>query len=266
MDSYSHQKCYAKKTAKCSTKISGEHIISDNILKQFEHNKTVKFTGLPWIEKHTFNLLSRKSLISNILCEHHNRLLSPCDNEVGKLIQCIKEFDADFNSQEPKSETRQFKGEYIEKWMLKTACGFIASNQIAENNQRKPVALKDIYVDILFNNAEFPKNWGLYFKVPDNNQVHKFDCVSFLPMTGDGEVKCAEFLFNNFKFYLILGQPDDPNFWGFRHLFQIRLTDGRATKTIELHWDNLNDNLMIELTRHKTTNEYPENWEDWMKQ
>lgn len=266
MEHHSHQKCYEKTTAKCSTKISGEHIISDNILQVFEHNKTVKLTGLPWIEKHTFNLLSRKSLVANILCEFHNNELSPFDNEVGKLIRCIKEFDADFNNKSPKNEKRQFKGEFIEKWMLKTICGLIASNQISENNQRKPSKLKDIYIDILFNNEKFPDDWGLYFKIPDNNEIQKFDCVSFLPMTGEGEIKCAEFLFNNFKFYLVLGKPDDPKLWGIRHLFQIRLTNGQATKTIELHWDNLENNLMIELTRQKSTADFPESWEDWMKQ
>ncbi len=197
MENYSHNKCFANVTAKCSTKISGEHIISGNILRVFEHDKTVKLTGLPWIEKHTFNLLSRKSLVANILCEYHNRKLSPFDSEVGKLIRCIKEFDADFNNPSPKSEERRFKGEYLEKWMLKTICGFIASNQISENNLKKPVKLKDIYVDILFNNEKFPEEWGLYFKIPENNEIHKFDFISFLPMTGDGEVKCAEFLFNN---------------------------------------------------------------------
>ena len=265
MEHHSHQKCYANGTAKCSKKISGEHIISDNILKIFEHNKTVKLTGLPWIEKQTFNLLSRKSLVANILCEYHNRELSPFDNEVGKLVRCIKEFDADFGNESPKNEKRQFKGELIENWMLKTICGFIASNQISQNNQRQLVKLKDIYIDILFNNKSFPKDWGLYFKIPVNNKIHKFDCISFLPMTGEGEIKCAEFLFNNFQFYLLLGEPDDPKLWGIRHLFQICLTDGLATKTIEFHWDDLEDNLMIQLTRQKTTFNFPDDWEDWMK-
>ena len=265
MRNHSHQKCYAKSTKNCSTKISGEHIISDNILRVFEHNKTVKLTGLPWIEKHTFNLLSRKSLVANILCGQHNGELSPFDNEVGKLIRCIKDFDNDFNNPTPTTEKQKFKGEYIEKWMLKTICGFIASNQISENNIKNSVKLKEIYIDILFNNKKFPKDWGLYFKIPDNNEVHKFDCISFLPMTGEGEIKCAEFLFNNFKFYLVLGKPDNPDLWGFRHIFQIRLTDGKATKIIELEWDNLNDNLIVELTRQKISPEFPNDWEEWMK-
>lgn len=265
LETFSHKKCYANKTAKCSTKISGEHIISDSILREFEHNNTVKITGLPWIEKQTFNLLSRKSLVANILCENHNSELSPFDNEVVKLIRCIKEFDSDFNNPNPTNAKRQFKGEYIEKWMLKTICGLIASNQISQDNQRNQVKLKDIYIDILFNNKKFPEGWGLFFKIPDNNEIHKFDCVSFMPMIGEGEIKCAEFLFHNFRFYLILGKPTDPTLWGFKHIFQIRLTDGKATKTIELHWDNLEDNLMVELTRSKSTSNFPSNFEEWMK-
>ena len=119
MTNYSHQKCYAHGTNNCSQKISGEHIISNNILEQFEHNKTVKLSGHPWIESQSFNLLSRNSLVSNILCTDHNSALSPYDSEAGKLFKCIKDFDENFNNENPKQEKLILNGEFIEKWMLK---------------------------------------------------------------------------------------------------------------------------------------------------
>lgn len=265
MDNYSHKKCYAKNTGHCSTKISSEHLISDNILKVYEYNKTIKSAGLPWMQENTFSLLSRNNLVSNILCTNHNAALSKFDTEAGDLLRCISEFDLAFNDPEPTNEIKQFNGGYIEKWMLKTMCSLIASNQIILNSQRKSIILKDIYVDILFNNASWPDQWGLYFKVPDNNQIHKFDFISIIPITIKDEIDSVEFLLNNFTFYLILGSPPHPNYWGIHHINKIQLTDGIVTKTIEFLWENVQSNLAVQFTRAKTSDEFPPNFEEWMK-
>ena len=200
MTNYSHSKCYANALNNCSTKISGEHIMSDNILELFEQDKSVKVTGLPFIEKETFNLLSRKSLVANILCTNHNEQVSKYDSEAGKLFRSIIQYDNDFNDINPKTELIKINGDYIEKWMVKIICGVIASKQIASNGVRINAILKNIYIDTLFNNIRLPKEWGLYFKIPDNHIIHKYNCASVLPMTADNEVKAAEFLINNFKF------------------------------------------------------------------
>lgn len=265
MNSYSHPKCYAKKTGQCSAKISSEHLISDNILKVFEYNKTVKSAGLPWMQEQSFDLFSRSSLVSNILCTNHNGALSKFDTEAGNLFRCFLEFDSNFNSVEPVNELRKFNGDYIEKWMLKTICGLVASNQIAQNGQRKAVVFKDIYVDILFGNSPWPNHWGLYFKVPDNNQIHKFDCISIMPITAKDQIGAVEFLLNNFAFNLVLGEPSDPAFWGTHRINKIELTDGRVTKVIEFLWEGQQSNLTVSFTRAKTSDEFPSNFEDWMK-
>lgn len=265
MTNFSHPKCYANKTNNCSTKISGEHIISNNILELFEHNKTVKLTGLPWIENKTFNLLSRNSLVSNILCSDHNNALSAFDNEAGKLFRCIKEYDNDFNNSNPKEEYLKLNGHFIEKWMLKIVCGLIASKQVASNGVKINPIMKDVYIDLLFDNTTWGEHWGLYFKIPDGNQIHKYDCMSFMPITGNNEIKAAEFLINNFKFYLLLGNPDIPESWGIHRLNKIHLTNKKVVKTIELEWNDKKFNKWIELTRAATTTESPTEWDEWMK-
>lgn len=265
MTNYSHPKCYAKSTGACSHKISKEHLISDNILRDFEENKTVKIAGLPWIEHQTFNLLSRKSLVSHVLCENHNHQLSPYDAEAGEFLRCLNEFDSDFNAPQPSNEVKQFNGEFLEKWMLKVLCGLIASNQISEGGERKPVPLKEIYVGILFNGNLFPDTWGLYFKVPAANEVHKFNSVSFQPKTGGGEVKCVEVLLHNFTFYLLLGIPQNPNEWGVRHVHLIRLVQNTITKIAQINWPDSNSDRVVEFTRVRTSNEAPQDWENWMK-
>ncbi len=266
MSGFSNPRCYAQKNNKCSNKISREHIISNNILEFFEKNKTVKIAGLPWMKQQTFNLLSRNSLASNILCTAHNSSLSGFDTEAGKLFKCISKFDADFNNPNPKNEHRQINGDYIERWMLKIICGLIASNQISTQGSKITVPLPDLFVDILFEKAKFPENWGLYFKVPEEGIIHKFGSVGITTFTGNRELKAAEFLINNFKFYLLLGNPDNPTSWGIHRIGKIILKEGSISKVVEFTWeDKENDGSFIELTRSKTSDETPKDWEDWMK-
>lgn len=265
MPGYSHPKCYARKTNKCSEKISGEHIISDNILELFEHDKTVKITGLPWIEHQTFNLLSRKALVSNILCSHHNSLLSKYDTEAGQLMRCIGEYDAGFNNPNPANEHRTFNGDYIERWMLKIVCGLVASKQVSSGGSKVEVSLSDQLVDILFEGAKFPDKWGLYFKVPDAGVIHHFGSVGFMPLTGNGEVKAGDFLLNNLQFYLLLGNPDHPGAWGTRRVEKIIFKQGDISKIIEFTWEDKQNSAPIELNRIATTREHPKEWAGWMK-
>ncbi len=265
MTNYSHSRCYANKTKNCSTKISGEHIISDNVLELFELNKTVKIAGLPWMEQQTFNLLSRKSLVANILCKNHNEALSAYDAEAGQLIRYIKMFDSDYNCNHPTNEHIKLNGYHIEKWMLKIVCGMIASKQIAYYGTKTTTVLKDVYIDLLFNNAIWNDGWGLYFKIPDNSVIHKYDCLSVMPLIGNNEVKGAEFLINNFKFYLLLGKPENSFLWGIHRINKIYFRHTNVLKTIEFNWNDKKYNKSVELNRIASTNIPPEEWNDWMK-
>ncbi|MGC4034438.1 MAG: hypothetical protein QM764_00660 [Chitinophagaceae bacterium] len=234
-------------------------------MELFEKDKKVQMAGLPWMEHNTFNLFSRKSLVSNILCTNHNEALSDCDIEAGKLFRCIKEFDDDFNSPNPREEHSKFNGHNLEKWMLKVVCGLIASNQVASEGKQNRLILKDEFIDILFNDGIWPNYWGLYFAIPNNKQIHKYDCMSFMPRTAYNEIKAGEFLINNFQFNLILGRPDMPDHWGVYRINKIFLTDGVIRKTIEFEWDNKRFDKWIEFKRIRTSSEPPGDWENWMK-
>ena len=262
---HSNDKCYAKGTRNCSAKISGEHFISNNILKDLELNKKVKIVGLPWQEKDTFNLLSRSSLVSNILCTTHNEFLSPFDAEMGRLFRIIIQFDEDFNAANPKDDLSVFCGEDLEKWMLKTACAFIASNQICLDGVKKDCVLKDEYVDILYNDKPFPDNWGMYFKIPEDKHIQKYHSLSFRSLTANNELKAVEFLINNFMFYLVLGQPDNPGLFGIYRPRGIQLTKGNIKKTIEICWQAKEYNQGIFMEHIGTTKEAPKEWDEYLK-
>jgi len=262
---YAHRKCYASLTNKCSETISSEHYISHNILKQLEYKKAVQITGLPWINYETWRRVPIKNLAANILCENHNQALSKLDAQMGRFFRTILNFDEDFNRDAPKEELAVFSGEDIEKWMLKTVCGMVASCQLAMQGEKNDVPLKREWVDILYHNHSWPEHWGMYFKVPKGRTINIFKSISVQPLTGAGELKAVEFSINEFKFNLILGKPDKPWDCGrYRPRTMIFYQKG-VKKYIEICWQNNAYQSQVDLKRIGTTASEPPDWEPWMK-
>lgn len=259
------KKCYANILNNCDGGISKEHYISHNILKTFEENKSVKIMGLPWIAQNTFSLISPDSLTAKILCVNHNSALSTLDNEMGRFMKTIKNFDSDFISQNPQNDFTIFSGEDIERWMLKTICDFIASKNIAKNGKKEELIIKNEYLDIIFNNKDLPKFWGLYFSATLNQKTQKFDSFSLLPFIYEDEIKAVEFLFHNFKFYLILGTPNYTNPFGVYRPQYITFSDGIVKKTIQFSWNDKKYSSFVDLKRIGTTSKLPQNWDDHLK-
>jgi len=266
VEDYAHPKCYAYLTKKCSTKITREHFISHNILKELVYDRGVKITGLHWIDYKTWKLLPTESLASKILCENHNKALSDLDAQMGRSFRTILDFDEDFNRDAPKEELAVFSGEDIEKSMLKTVCAMVASSQLATQGQKNDVPLKREWVDILYNNHYWPEHWGMYFKVPKNKTISKFKSISVQPVTEAGELKEAEILINEFKFNLILGKPGNPWDCGRYRPRTMIFSQKGVKKYIEICWQNNAYQSPIDLRRIGTTASEPPDWEQWMKQ
>ncbi|MCD9015483.1 hypothetical protein [Parachryseolinea silvisoli] len=259
---YQHEKCYAKGTGNCSTKISGEHVISHVILRSLEKNGKVKIIGLPWQKKGHFGLLPTNTLKSNILCSTHNSILSEFDSEMGRFFKTLIDNDQNLISAKPESNIAHFCGYDLERWMLKVLCGFIASNQIANFSG----TVKDLYVDILFNNMPFPHNWGLYISPLPLTQIdHSF---GFMPLMENGDVLGVEFLLNNVRFYLLLGTPGGPSF-GMYHPAGIESANNGFKRRIEIYWPNDSQENLQGIYLHstgKTSKGPPREWPDEWKQ
>src|SRR5271165_20405 len=82
------RRCYAASSGDCEGSISSEHYISAKILEQLGTPLTVG--GLSWSAKPV--ALSVKALVSNVLCRHHNSLLSTLDDGAIALFNGLKEF------------------------------------------------------------------------------------------------------------------------------------------------------------------------------
>jgi len=260
---YAHPKCYANKTNNCSTKISREHYISNNILANFEENKVIKIVGLPWLEHDRFHLLSRKKLVANILCTSHNGMLSKLDSDMGHLFKTLINFDNSFNNDVSESTSITFSGDNLEKWMMKTICGFIAAKIISKEGTKQEYELNENLIEILYNDAPLPNGWGLYCS--PNDQTEFFPSISFLPILSEDELKGAEFLINNIKFYFLLHTPDRPDSFGMHRPMGLQFKDKEVIKTIEFCWENkaYGDGLFFD--RVGTKPNAPSDWEEYLR-
>jgi len=119
---YENGKCYLNFTKNCSQKISREHYVSKSILSQFG-GLAVK--GMPWQTPGTSDRYSPNNLTSHILCDRHNKSLSPLDKAASHFF---KEVFAATHHATKKSISGQSKyfmasGDALELWALKTMVG-----------------------------------------------------------------------------------------------------------------------------------------------
>lgn len=150
------EKCYANSIGNCSEKLSGEHIVSKGIL-----DDQIEIMGFPWCKSQSM-LMSKNSFVSNILCERHNSLLSPFDNEIKSHknhIDLIDQNDKLFDRMPQMIKQNQFvyanNGYYLERWFLKTLINICKIN-------KKHISLNiEILLPYLFDNALFEYPYGL---------------------------------------------------------------------------------------------------------
>lgn len=260
---YSHKRCYANQTNDCCSRISGEHYISQYILDNLGNAPFVKIGGPPWDKPGKRKILPKKALVANVLCVRHNTLLSPFDSEMGKFHNTINRYDKDLHNELPLDELTIFCGEDLEKWMLKTACTFIASDQIYVGENKVECHLDTRYVDILYDDQPFPKGWGLYIDAtPGIIQHHNYIQYSFF--VRGTTLMYIKMTLNGLIVYLTLDDPLTIKNGLIYRPRGIEIKKGNVKKTLEISWQNSDYKEGVFLTYNKAVNKTPEEWEDWL--
>lgn len=162
------EKCYASRLENCRGKISREHYISENVLKQLGN---IRLSGFPWVGDRVVSL-KPQALTANILCEGHNSALSPLDVFAGMLFSELYQW--------PKNRARSatVSGVALEKWCLKTLTGLLATGQLSDAANSSRLSKKDIPIEWLkwlYSEDPLPQGIGLYwvFNLGDKLQFTK---------------------------------------------------------------------------------------------
>lgn len=190
---FAHPKCYAKGLHDCSRKITLEHYFSKAVLRllspggllEVSTGNDDKLGGIPV-----------QSYGSRVLCDRHNRALSPLDRTGAWLFGGIQ--SAVSRSTERDPPVRFVNGYAFERWLLKAACG----SRVVEKQQ-----VPEQWVRILFGEEEFPDGWGLHVHVRAGQRLSSASFIQTEFGCDDaGDILAWETTLNQCRFVLTLGR------------------------------------------------------------
>jgi hypothetical protein len=153
---YFNPKCFARELLDCNETITHEHFLSEGVLRTIEEgDKPTRIHGaLGGNNKNVGKQVPINAIASQILCERHNKALSPLDKLAGKFTDFLFTL-------RPESDFFLLNGSELERWMLKVFIGFIASGII--QNKFKGTTPQLELLQIIFGNNRVPDNTGLFF-------------------------------------------------------------------------------------------------------
>lgn len=246
-------KCFLHGYGPCHGKMTGEHYISQAVLKLISPKGAVQIGGLPWQEPDQLKNVGVGALTANVLCEPHNSGLTGLDAAAKEFFKTLNDID---KTPEQVPGDVSVDGPAIERWLLKIVCGLVAGPGIANGKVR------DSWKSILTGGA-WPEGWGMYVMPASGEQVFATEFYfesKVNPATGD--ILCAFVRLAGVGFNLVLGRPDNPQAFGIYRprglLFQI---PGREIG-IEFKWPFKTETAVI-YTRVGTSSEPPPQWEGW---
>lgn len=172
---YGNPGCYARASNDCDAELTREHFVTDEVLGAISADgKVVVVEGAAWQDRtERRKTIGRASLSRKMLCHRHNNALSPLDNMAAEFfrhflqdhLDIFKYVGNDRRSSFPRGFT-MVSGPYIELWMLKVIWGAIEAGAIELDGRtayrfRLGVTSHQL-AEILWRGAEWPKAWGLY--------------------------------------------------------------------------------------------------------
>jgi hypothetical protein len=130
-ESGSHPGCYLRQTGTCSSKLSGEHLVSEAVLRVLG-DQEVQVSGFAWLKGAKKNL-TFASLTAKCLCTSHNSALSDIDSVGGKFFAAIQECST--TDRKP-NLSFLFSGHDIERWLFRTLAALAVSNNLVINQEK----------------------------------------------------------------------------------------------------------------------------------
>ncbi|MDM3973781.1 hypothetical protein QRB36_06340 [Mycobacterium marseillense] len=158
-NAYRHNKCYANTRGGCSTKISGEHFVSECLIELYsfdDPDTKIKHDNGFGVQ----NFVSPKQFKTNILCEKHNNDLHVADDAALQFATFIRTIALRFLNGAGEwggHEEITISGDDFQNWVLKLILNHAVGKAFNGNKAKFPREA----VDLLLARAMWPRNWGL---------------------------------------------------------------------------------------------------------
>jgi hypothetical protein len=234
-------KCYMRELGSCVDPISGEHIVSEAVIRVLMADGDFSISGLPWLAPGEEKILAPQNLRANCLCVKHNSALHPLDDAAQYFFASLKSY------LEKDAESRHaiVSGHDIERWLLKTAKAAAVSKNLARG--RAPLSGAFSRDATILNMLDDPRHWpegaGLYCTMNAGDRTINHARFQLQPLTNTQEdIEALALNILGLGFVLLL-EPLDENKYPF--LRGARYRPGRivisypsSTNWLTMSWDD----------------------------
>lgn len=178
-------KCYMKELGSCVAPISGEHIISESVIRVLMGDGEFSIGGLPWLAPDEEKILAPQSLRTNCLCTKHNSTLHPLDNAARYFFASLKSY----LERDEGMRHALVSGHDVERWLLKTAKAAAVSKNLARG--RTPLSGAFSWDSAILDMLDDPRHWpegaGLYCTMNAGDRMSNHPRFQLQPLTNAQE-------------------------------------------------------------------------------
>ena len=183
------EKCYMRGLRTCDGKISGEHLISESVIRLLAGDGQFTIGGTPWLPEGAIKAVGLDSLTANCLCERHNSALSPLDEAARYFLTALKA------SLEKASDVSNYiaSGHDLERWLLKTLKALAVSKNLARGRERLAGSFaSDVRILEMLEKIEaWPAGTGLYCVMRAGDLTVNRNHFQLAPLTNSNEEICG---------------------------------------------------------------------------
>lgn len=235
-------KCYMRALESCDATISGEHIISEVVIRVLMGDGDFSVSGFPWLEEGEEKIIGPQSLTAKVLCQKHNSALHPLDDAAGSFFSTLK-------SSLEKGTGRQhalMSGHDLERWLLKTAKAAAVSRSFARGREQLSgvFAHDDLILDMLDRHDAWPEGSGLYCTMTTGDLATNHSRFQFQPLTNArDEVEGMALNILGISFVLLLAPMDMEKYpflrgAKYRPARIVISVPGKAAHWLTMSWDD----------------------------
>ena len=247
-------KCYMQELGSCVSPVSGEHIISESVIRVLMADGDFSISGLPWLEAGEEKIISPKNLTANCLCTKHNSALSPLDAAAQYFFTSLKSY----LEQDAASRHTLISGHDMERWLLKTAKAAAVSRNLASGRERLSGAFANdkAILDMLDSPNNWPEGAGLYCVMKTGDTTVNHPRFQLQPITNEqGEIEAMALNILGLQFVLLLAPLDIaryPFLGGAKYRpGRIVISYPTSTNWITLSWEDhkIHDTLTVRFVK-----------------
>lgn len=192
----------------CVGPISGEHIISESVIRVLMGDGDFSVGGLPWLAPDEERILAPQNLRTNCLCAKHNSALHPLDDAAKYFFASLKSYlEGDAGSRHA-----IVSGHDLERWLLKTAKAAAVSKSLARGRALLSGAFSRdaALLDMLDDPRHWPEGAGLYCTMNTGDRTFNHTRFQLQPLTNAQEdIEALALNILGLSFVLLLEPPDE---------------------------------------------------------